>query len=127
MNKEEIIEYCLTLKDTYKDCPFSEDYETVVMKHCENNKWFALIKMVNNKLYLNIKTDPCYSELLRKSYNYIIPGFHMNKQHWNSIVVDDCTDFDLLIELIKESYDLTKKEVMYSKKISNINGRYMIM
>ena len=36
MNKEEIIEYCLTLKNTYKDCPFPDDFESVTMKHCEN-------------------------------------------------------------------------------------------
>ena len=55
MNKEEIIEYCLTLENTFKDCPFSDDFESVTMKHCKNKKWFALIMNVNNKLYLNVK------------------------------------------------------------------------
>lgn len=109
MNKDDIIEYCLSFKDTYKDCPFPDDYETVTMKHCENKKWFALIKNINDKLYLNVKTEPEYSELLRKSCKYIIPAYHMNKQHWNSIIVEECTDTDLLKELIKESYNLTKK------------------
>ena len=108
MNKENIINYCLSLKNTYQDMPFPKDFESIVMKHKENKKWFALLMNVNNKLYLNIKTEPEYSELLRNSCKYIIPGYHMNKQHWN-IIVDDCTDFDLLKELIKESYNLTKK------------------
>lgn len=109
MNKEDIINYCLSLKNTYQDMPFPKDFESTVMKHKENKKWFALLMNVNNKLYLNIKTEPEYSELLRKSYTYIIPAYHMNKEHWNTIIVDDCTDFDLLKELIKESYSLTKK------------------
>ena len=50
MNKEEIIKYCLTLENTYKDCPFSDDFESVTMKHCKNKKWFALIMNVHNKL-----------------------------------------------------------------------------
>ena len=109
MNKEDIINYCLSLKNTFQDMPFPKDFESIVMKHKENKKWFALLMNVNNKLYLNIKTEPEYSELLRNSCKYIIPGYHMNKQHWNTIIVDDCTDFDLLKELIKESYNLTKK------------------
>lgn len=109
MNKEEIIRYCLTLQDTYKDCPFPDDYESVTMKHCKNKKWFALLMNVNGMLYLNIKTEPEYSELLRKSYNYIIPAYHMNKEHWNTIIVEKCTDYDLLKELINGSYNLTIK------------------
>ena len=68
MNKEEIIEYCLTLENTFKDCPFPDDFESVTMKHCKNKKWFALIMNVNNKLYLNVKTDPNYSDILRNTY-----------------------------------------------------------
>ena len=65
MNKEEIIKYCLTLKDTYKDCPFSDDFESVTMKHSKNKKWFALLMNVNEKLYLNVKTIPSYKRINR--------------------------------------------------------------
>lgn len=108
MNKEEIIDYGLTLKNTYKECPFSNDFESVTMKHRENKKWFALIMNVNNKLYLNVKTDPNYSDILRNTYDYIIPAYHMNKEHWNTIIVDKRTDKILVKELIKQSYELTK-------------------
>ena len=108
MNKEEIIKYCLTLENTYKDCPFSDDFESVTMKHCKNKKWFALIMNVNNKLYLNVKTDPNYSDILRNTYDYIIPAYHMNKEHWNTIIVDEKVDNNLVKELIEQSYQLTK-------------------
>ncbi len=109
MNKEEIIKYCLGLKNTFQDKPFPNDFESVTMKHKKSGKWFALLMNVNNKLYLNIKTEPEYSELLRNSYDYIIPAYHMNKEHWNTIIIDDCTDFQLLKELIQGSYELTKE------------------
>ena len=108
MDKEEIIKYCLTLENTYKDCPFSDDFESVTMKHCKNKKWFALLMNVNNKLYLNVKTDPNYSDILRNTYDYIIPAYHMNKEHWNTIIIDEKVDEDLVKELIEQSYQLTK-------------------
>ena len=108
MNKEEIINYGLTLENTYKECPFPNDFESVTMKHRENKKWFALIMNVNNKLYLNVKTDPNYSDILRNTYDYIIPAYHMNKEHWNTIIIDERTDEILVKELIKQSYELTK-------------------
>ena len=107
-DKEEIIKYCLTLENTYKDCPFSDDFESVTMKHCKNKKWFALLMNVNNKLYLNVKTDPNYSDILRNTYDYIIPAYHMNKEHWNTIIIDEKVDEDLVKELIEQSYQLTK-------------------
>ena len=90
MDKEEIIKYCLTLEDTFKDCPFPNDFESVTMKHGKNKKWFALIMNVNDKLYLNVKTDSNYSDILRNTYNYIIPAYHMNKDDhcgWKSGLV----------------------------------------
>ena len=108
MDKEEIIKYCLTLENTYKDCPFSDDFESVTMKHCKNKKWFALLMNVNNKLYLNVKTDPNYSDILRNTYDYIIPAYHMNKEHWNTIIVDGNVDKTLVKELIEQSYQLTR-------------------
>ena len=82
MNKRDVIKYCLTLPNTFEDYPFQDDTVSVVMKHTNNKKWFALIMEVKGELYLNVKTEPNYSDLLRNSYNYIIPAYHMNKEHW---------------------------------------------
>ena len=109
MNKEDVIKYGLELKDTYEDYPFKDDYTSATLKHKENGKWFALIMNVGNNLYLNIKTEPSYSELLRKSYDYIIPAYHMNKEHWNTIIADKKVDKELVKELIMQSYELTRK------------------
>lgn len=109
MLKEEIIKYCLELPDTYEDYPFSDDSISITMKHKRNNKWFALIMNVRDKLYLNVKTNPDYSDILRNTYKYIIPAYHMNKEHWNTIIIDDFVDSNLIKELIEQSYELTKK------------------
>ena len=109
MERKEIIKYCLELSNTYEDYPFPNDEISVTMKHLSNNKWFALIMNVNDKLYLNVKTKPEYSELLRNTYEYIIPAYHMNKEHWNTIIVDEKVDSDIVKELIVQSYELTKK------------------
>lgn len=109
LNKEEIIEYCLELPNTYEDYPFPDDNFSVTIKHTSNNKWFALIMNVKKKLYLNVKTNPDYSDILRNTYEYIIPAYHMNKEHWNTIIVDENVDVSIVKELIEQSYELTKK------------------
>ncbi|MBQ6860082.1 MAG: MmcQ/YjbR family DNA-binding protein [Clostridia bacterium] len=110
MTEKEIIDFCLTLDNTFDDRPFQDDLETVVLKHSNNKKWFALIMKVKEKIYLNVKSNPEYSELLRNTYKYIIPAYHMNKQHWNTIIVSEKVDSTLVKELLKESYDLTKSK-----------------
>ena len=110
MTENEIIEFSLKLANTFEDRPFSDDFETVVMKHKENQKWFALIMNIKDNVYLNVKTNPEYSELLRSTYKYIIPAYHMNKQHWNTIIVSENVDAILVKELIEESYQLTKNK-----------------
>lgn len=109
MERKEIIEYCLELPNTYEDYPFPEDRFSATIKHINNNKWFALIMNVKDKLYLNVKTDPDYSDILRNTYNYIIPAYHMNKEHWNTIIIDKNVDKNIVRELINQSYELTKK------------------
>lgn len=115
MNRKDVLEYCLELPNTYEDYPFEDDLESVTLKHSESNKWFALIMNVNGEIYLNIKTDPNYSDILRNTYNYIIPAYHMNKEHWNTVIISRECDENLVKELINQSYDLTK-----NKKRKNI-------
>ena len=111
MTRKEIIKYSLSLQNAYEDYPFSdEEIPSAVLKHRENNKWFALIMNVKGEEYLNVKTNPDYSDLLRNSYDYIIPAYHMNKEHWNTIIINrNNVDEKLVKELIKQSYELTKK------------------
>lgn len=109
MKREEIFKY---IKETYNIEPeylWDDTPDTAVFRHLNNKKWFGIIMNVKDEVYFNVKTDPNYSELLRSTYNYIIPAYHMNKEHWNTIIVSKDIDKKLLYELIDQSYELTKK------------------
>lgn len=110
MGRNDVIKYCLELIDTYEDYPFPNDNESVTIKHKRTNKWFALIMNVKGKVFLNVKTDPSYSELLRSTYDYIIPAYHMNKEHWNTIILSENCDEEIVKELLEQSYNLTDKK-----------------
>lgn len=111
MDRKEVIEYALSLEETYIDYPFSDSKYGVcpVIKHKKSGKWFLLIMNVNGEEYVNVKTEPDYSDILRNSYDYIIPAYHMNKEHWNTIIISRNVDNNLVKELIEQSYKLTKK------------------
>lgn len=110
MNIEYFREYCLNKKGVSEEFPFDED--TLVFKVRE--KIFALTGL-DGEFRINLKCDPERAIELRENYQYIIPGYHMNKKHWNTIVVDECDNIELLKELIDDSYKLvigglTKKQ-----------------
>ncbi len=104
MTKKEVIEYILEHFDCYEDYPFDET--TAVMKHTMNNKMFALVAIRNDALYINLKCDPDDALTLRDSFDGISEGYHMNKKHWNTVVVDSDVPFELVEKLIQDSYDL---------------------
>ena len=109
IKKEEIFKY---IKQKYNINPeylWSKTPSTAVFRHKNNKKWFGIIMDVKNNIYFNVKTDPNYSDLLRNTYEYIIPAYHMNKEHWNTIIINKNVDKELIFELIEQSYKLTNK------------------
>ena len=100
-------DYCLNRHGAIKEYPF--DDTTAVYKI--GNKIFALIDEENFPPRINVKCDPFYARELREMYEYVIPGYHMNKKHWNTIVCDEETDEKLLYGWIDDSYDLVFKSL----------------
>jgi predicted DNA-binding protein (MmcQ/YjbR family)/flavodoxin len=116
--RQELIEYCLTLPFAYEDYPFAEipgNGETAVMRHQGNKKSFALIMRHNGELYLNLKCNPLDGDLLRSAFKSIIHGWHMNKNHWITVVMGGDVPDDLAKTLIGQSYDLIKPKVRKRK------------
>lgn len=112
--RKKIIKHCLTLPMAYEDYPFDEvadDNATTVMRHGGNKKSFALILRHNGELYLNLKCDPMEADFLRQLYKGVIPGYHMNKTHWNTIVIGSDVPGDEIKRQIELSYDLIKPKV----------------
>lgn len=103
MNIEEFRMFCLKLQGTTEDFPFDEN--TLVFKVM--GKMFALTGLNNESFTVNLKCDPAYAEELREKYSSIVPGWHMNKKHWNTVNFEQGELKDaLLTELIVHSYDL---------------------
>lgn len=101
MNIEEYRAYCIEKSGVTESTPF--DQKTLVFK--VNGKMFALTDMESFK-YVNLKCNPEYAIELREEHEGIQPGFHMNKQHWNSVTTDESLPEDLFKELIDQSYNL---------------------
>lgn len=94
-------EYCLSKPNVTETLPFDDN--TLVFKL--KGKMFALIDIDPGES-CNLKCDPERAEQLRSGYSAVNPGYHMNKKHWNTIVLRSDVNDDLLKELIDHSYEL---------------------
>lgn len=101
MNIEAYREFCLSLKGAEEGLPFDE--KTLVFS--VKGKMFSLTNIDTFEL-INVKCDPEKALELREQYAAVIPGYYMNKKHWNSIKMDNTVPDDLIKEWIVNSYDL---------------------
>ncbi len=101
MNIESLREYCLNKKEVTDGTPFGPD--VLVFKVC--NKMFALCDIQSFES-INLKCEPEYAVELRERYQGITPGYHMNKLHWNTVMLDGSVPWKLVMELIDHSYEL---------------------
>lgn len=102
MNAEEIREYCLSKKAVEESFPFDND--TLVFK--TGGKIFLLLSLTSKPIQFNAKSDPAKAIELREKYSSIIPGYHMNKTHWNTVICDGSLSKKLVFELVDNSYTL---------------------
>ena len=102
MDIETLRSYCLQKTAVEDGFPFGES--TLVFKVA--GKMFLLASLSANPLQFNAKCDPDRAIELREQYDAIQPGYHMNKQHWNTIIIDGSLPSSLIRKLIDDSYDL---------------------
>lgn len=103
--REEALEYGLSLPGTYQDAPFRDDnWQLVRVKG--SKKAFLWIYERGGKINLNVKADPEWRDFWRSAYEAVIPGWHQNKEHWNTIILDGSIPEKDIRRMIKESYDL---------------------
>jgi len=112
MTKQQCIDFCLTFPGAYEDYPFDEDSAAAgawaVMRNRGNKKSFALIFERGGFVNINLKCDPMYADLLRNVYPSVIPAYHMNKVHWNGVILDGSIPDQEIIQWIINSHDLIK-------------------
>jgi predicted DNA-binding protein (MmcQ/YjbR family) len=106
MHVEWVREICLSF-DQVEECqPFGPEHLVYKVK----GKMFLLLSLEEQPSRINVKTAPDLSVELREAYpDNILPGYHMNKKHWNTLVLNTRLKPSLVQELIKASYDLVKK------------------
>lgn len=102
MNTETIREYCLSKPGCEEGFPFGDD--TLVFK--VNGKLFCLLALDEQPPRINVKCNPERAIELRESNSFILPGYHMNKKHWNTIICESFVSEKIIKDLIDHSYDL---------------------
>ena len=105
MTQQEIIDYCLSLKDAFKRYPFGESPLVICVLA---NKGFCDIYEDTEPLHIVVKCEPMEAEFLRSVYSSVKPGYHCNKTHWNSIYLDGTIPDGELKRMIANSYELVK-------------------
>ena len=117
MIKQEFLEYCLSTYGTSPDYPFDEDFETAVLRHAENRKWYAIVMRVSRRKFgfdsdevidvVNLKLP---TEMFGSfdTLDGVYPAYHMNKLHWISVLLPDAPD-DIVRFLVNVSFEATKR------------------
>lgn len=111
MTHKELEEYILSFPNTWLDFPFGESTSVYKIGHKETGegKMFALIADGSAPLRISLKCDPVLAESLRKEYETVLPGYHLNKKHWNTIICSGQLSDDQLNDLIRLSYQLVSE------------------
>jgi predicted DNA-binding protein (MmcQ/YjbR family) len=111
MNIEELRDYCLSKKGVTEGFPFNE---TALVFKVEG-KMFCMTDL-EGALIVNLKNHPWKNLELREQYSAVRPGYHMNKQHWNTVDVDGSIPDDVLRQLIDESYQIVVGKLPLKKQ-----------
>jgi predicted DNA-binding protein (MmcQ/YjbR family) len=118
MTFNSIKKYCLSKKGSYEDYPFDE--ETLVIK--TGSKMFALMNIYEKPVSINLKCEPILAMNLRDMYAAVTPGYHMNKIHWNTVLIDGSIPDKEIKSMIDHSYELVFKSLKISER-SKINNK----
>ena len=103
--RQEVLSYGLSFKNTYQDAPFNdENWQLVRIKG--SKKAFLWTYERNGYVNINVKVNPEWRDFWRKAYTSVIPGWHQNKENWNTIILDGTIPDEDIKRMIAESYDI---------------------
>ena len=103
--RQEALEYGLSFPDTYQQAPFRDpNWQLVRVKG--SRKVFLWTYERDGYINLNVKVNPEWRDFFRNAYDSVIPGWHQNKEHWNTIILDGSVPDEVIRQMIAESYDL---------------------
>ena len=103
--RQEAISYGLTFENTYLDTPFKDtNWQLIRIKG--SRKTFLWIYEKDGVINLNVKVDPQWRDFWRQTYKSVVAGYHQNKEHWNTIILDGNVPDEDVKRMIAESYDI---------------------
>ena len=108
MTHKELEDFLLSFPNTWLDFPFGEGTSVYKVGHKETGegKLFAIINDGSKPLRVSLKCDPLLAETLREKYETVVPGYHLNKKHWNTIICTGQLDNAQIEDLARLSYQL---------------------
>lgn len=109
MTHKELEQYLLSMPNSFLDYPFGEEvavYKVGDPANSKEAKMFALISEDKEPLTLSLKCDPKLAETLREKYVSVMPGYHLNKKHWNTMILSGELPTEEVFAFIRHSYDL---------------------
>lgn len=124
MTKQSFLSYCLTTYNTSPDYPFDEDFETAVLRHGENRKWYELVMRVSRRKFgfdSDEVIDIVNLKLLTEMFGSfgeadgVYPAYHMNKLRWSSMLLPDAPE-DVVRFLVNVSFEATKDKRKHRKE-----------
>lgn len=105
ISHKKVEQYLLSMPGAKLGYPFGEG----VAVYKSGDKMFALVAEKSQPLRLSLKCDPTLAETLRERYETVMPGYHLNKKHWNTIVLTGQLEWSEIQDLIRHSYNLISK------------------
>jgi predicted DNA-binding protein (MmcQ/YjbR family) len=114
LDSKAVKEYCLSKPGATEDFPFGPDVLVIKV----GSKMFALVSGRENRINLSLKCDPFVAEDLRQRYPAVTAGYHLNKKHWNTVVIDGSVPDNELAWMIDHSYELVIKSLSQAVKES---------
>jgi predicted DNA-binding protein (MmcQ/YjbR family) len=99
---EELRQHCLSFSGAEETFPFGADNSVFKVA----GKIFALSRLAESQLRVSLKCDPALAEQLRKAHKAVLPGYHLNKRHWNTVVMDGSMPDWTIRDMVEDSYDL---------------------
>jgi len=102
MDQHDLKARCLVLPGAVEDFPFGDEVSVFKV----GGKMFALCALDGEPLQLSVKCDPELAAQLRSAYPAIRPGYHLNKRHWNTIILDGSVPDEMVTDLLADSYEL---------------------
>lgn len=112
MNRAELRGHCLSFPGAEETFPFGAN--TSVFK--VGGKMFALSQLGADELRISLKCEPALAEQLRAAHAEVIPGYHLNKRHWNTVIIEGALPEQMIKDMIEDSYDLVVSDLPQSRR-----------